>query len=130
MDSLQSKSGTWRCRWEQFDESGVEQLQMSFCDGWAAGKGRDPQGSFAYAGEYTLDGSRVLLNKTYTGALVAVPASITYHGVWDGALIAGEWIDDMVPTNRGPFEMWPIDGELDLGDAVSAHAESTLSGVR
>jgi len=94
---------------------------MLIAAGRISGHGNDCDGAFSYTGVYGDDNS-VTLTKIYTAPIIYVPASMTYRGVWNGHYVAGIWHDDRDPSNRGPFELWPKDEEMEI-EAIVEVAE-------
>lgn len=101
-------SGPWRCRWVQGRRREREDVALRVHRGTLTGGGIDADGVFTYVGRQ--DGLRVELVKVYDLPRIPVPARLTYTGTWNGTVIAGEWVDDAAPWNRGPFQMWPGHG--------------------
>jgi hypothetical protein len=82
-----------------------------------SGGGTDVDGHFMMDGEYFPEMNRVMLEKRYDDL------TSHYDGRWDGQLIAGHWSfsilyvsEDGVFTesDRGPFELWPLEHEHEL----------------
>lgn len=99
-------SGAWRCRWVQGPRSELEELALAFRGSAVTGSGIDADGTFNYTGAVHPDRS-VRLLKVYDLPRIPVPPRLAYLGRWDGHCLAGTWIDEGWPSNRGPFRMWP-----------------------
>ena len=92
-------------------------VSLVFNGNQISGRGTDVDGAFSMEGEYFADQNRVMIEKRYPNL------TSHYDGRWDGQLIAGYWsfaimhvtaegVDTM--SDRGPFELWPLEHEHDL----------------
>jgi hypothetical protein len=88
-----------------------ERMQLSIRQGQVSGTGKDKDGEFEVSGFYKERNQKVMLTRRYTRTTEpsqeGVGIAYDYEGLWDGAMVAGNWRARLHSGMGGPFEMWP-----------------------
>jgi hypothetical protein len=92
-------------------------VSLVFSGNLISGRGTDVDGAFSMDGEYFPEFHRVMIEKRYR------ELTSHYDGRWDGQLISGQWSFSILyvseegvlnESDRGPFELWPLEHEQEL----------------
>jgi hypothetical protein len=92
-------------------------LRLDFANGVISGGGADVVGPFTISGAYGAETAD--FTKKYPRH------SVKYEGKWDGQVLFGTWVIRSI-RDRGEFEIWPEDEELQLEVLAQEESRETV----